>query len=81
MKALRDGGHHIGMRDGRDIAVTLQLVLVEIHRPRDVHRKDEFEVDRLPLRSRRRGGDGQQRKAGKQHATKHGRPPCRVKVG
>ena len=52
----------LGMDERRDIAVALQLLLVDIHRARHIDRKDELEIDRHvgrpSERERRRPEDG-----------------------
>ena len=35
----------LGMLDGRDIALALDLLLGGVHRARDVDRQDELEID------------------------------------
>ena len=41
-----DGGEHLRVQEGLDIALALQRLLVDVHRARDVDREHELEIDR-----------------------------------
>ena len=64
---------HLGVAERLDIAVALKLLLVVVHRARDIDGEDQFEVD-LDLRGRRRGerehrAEGEGDKCSAVHAT------------
>ena len=59
---------HLGMAERLDIAVALQLLFVDIHRARDIDRKDQLEID-LGIGGPRRQREDQETQ---DHAYHHG---------
>src|SRR5690606_2845970 len=53
----------VAVEESLDVAVALQAMLVEVHRPRDVYRQHQFEID-VTLRRVRRRRQGQQQEKG-----------------